>query len=510
MPFELTEQQKQSLASRLPAGYDVEHVRLLEVEGQVAPASLDADAKAAITAAGQDPETASGPDIITDGKPTLMRVVAWLCHEGVNRNGDAFVAEELKVAAAQISPRNPLVMDWNHAAIIGGPGKVIGIWTKADYAFDQRAKQGQGAWGILLEGLMFAWLYPEIADTMLAEQARNGAVNFSMACIPASVEFSQSHMVLHNPVFFTNSALDVAPADPDALGKVKEGANDPAVEQGLRQQLVGYSLVPLGGTTSAATTANWQFTPSTTTAPWVIPGQAPWISPGTMPSITLSPLSSGQLSDAEVEKLAIKLASLIAGNSKEEGMTEKDETQEPQAPATEEPQAPATAEKQQPAGDPAPAADAGPDPESPTPEAELAELRVQHTELETAHAALRDAHAALEQELEAVKAKLAEYETAAAEHAKAAKLAARLAELPETYLAKHNELPEERRSEVEARWASMADDAWSEKVEDLRLAAPKSGPSYQERSDREGRLPVAGVTGTDRTIADRVSQFTRK
>jgi hypothetical protein len=125
-------------------------------------------------------------------------------------------------------------------------GPIIGVWTKLDYAFDQKAVDGQGAWGILAEGVMFAWAYPEIADQMLAEQGRNETVDFSMACIPSSVEFGEIDgkraAILHNPIFFTLSALDVPPGDKDAVGVVKEGDDSENVEQNLKQQLTGASF----------------------------------------------------------------------------------------------------------------------------------------------------------------------------------------------------------------------------------------------------------------------------
>jgi hypothetical protein len=183
-------------------------------------------------------EKAAAP-LMTDGKPTVMRMTAWMCHEGMNGNRQSFVAEELRAAAAKIGLPNALVMDFNHSAIYGytGEQRCIGLWYEGEYAWDQRAKDGKGAWGILVKGVMFAWLFPEIADTLQAEQARNGVIKFSMACMAGTTEYAtdadgRSYAILHNPVFFTNSALDVPPADADARGLGSEStAADVEAEQ---------------------------------------------------------------------------------------------------------------------------------------------------------------------------------------------------------------------------------------------------------------------------------------
>lgn len=223
---ELPQEMVARIQAQLPEGYDASELRLLTVTAKLQPQSdIDEDARLALAEMHE-----AGPQMMTDGRPTIMKVVAWMCHEGVNRNRDAFVAEELKaLQPALFKAPNFGVMDWNHSAVMpwSDEPKSIGVWYRSEYAFDEDANEGKGAWGILATGMMFAWLYPEHATKMLGEQARDGHVNFSMACIPGGVEFKEDeqgmYALLHNPVFFTVSALDVPPADPDAVGNVEEG-----------------------------------------------------------------------------------------------------------------------------------------------------------------------------------------------------------------------------------------------------------------------------------------------
>ncbi len=220
---------------------DPKQVRFVECRATAAPAHEATDGELSAVRAAFE---AGGPPLMTDGKPTVTRMTAWMAHEGVNRNRLAFVKEELELAAQKVTVTSPLVMDFNHSAIHGWEGeqRCIGVWHSAEYAFDAFAKGGEGAWGILVQGVMFAWLFPDVADALQAEQGRKGYIEFSMACIPSSIEFAidgegRGYEVAHNPIFFTNSALDVAPADPDAKGLGSESASE-GVEATQREQLL--------------------------------------------------------------------------------------------------------------------------------------------------------------------------------------------------------------------------------------------------------------------------------
>lgn len=543
---------KLKLAALVPQGYDVADAREVIASGRCEPlAALTPDEEVLLASV---TETARGPKQITDGRPTLMRVVAWMVHEGVNLNRDAFVKEELAAAAAKITPRNPLVMDWNHAAVVGGQNKVIGVWTKADYAFDQKAKDGAGAWGLLVEGVMFAWLYPDLADAMLADQSRLGAVRFSMACIPASVEFASDangpYAVLHNPVFFTNSALDVAPGDPDAKGLGKEAADAPNAEAELKQRLMsasaGWTLQNTAGTsvnyvrvddgtTVSATLESTGVTTVTTTADlnggtnsWsysiTIPPNYVW-APNTWDNNTwVYPPRVASLTDNQ-EALAQRIAALIAEKLAAQGEHMPKSAEELAADAAEAARLEKEAAAAEAAAAEAAAAEAAAAEAAAaeaaaaaarTTEERLAAIESKVTELETANTALRTENealvaenAALTEQNTTLAAELQAIKDAAAEAAAAEQLAARLAELPETYLAAHRALGAEERAALETRWAALDDAAWAEKVADLHKAVPKSRISrYLDASQREGRLPNAG-TAKPQSITDRVRNITR-
>lgn len=214
-----------SLAGRLPAAYDLANLELVPVTGQ---ASLVEATDADMAALQQ--QVAAMPVIDTRGRPTLLRIDAWMVHADLaNKNGQFFRAADLEAQAASLA-REPdfLVMDWNHSAVIpnkDGP-RAIGAWYQVSWEHDAAANGGKGAMGLRAQGMMWAWLFPEQANILLGEQARNGYATFSMAALAKEKSFMEdpetgrSVTVLHEPVFFTLSALDVAPADPDARGHV--------------------------------------------------------------------------------------------------------------------------------------------------------------------------------------------------------------------------------------------------------------------------------------------------
>jgi hypothetical protein len=531
--------------ANVPTGYDVENLRVLSAHGQINEATDLRPEEQTIIAE----EMARGPDPITDGRPTVMRVVAWMCHEGVNRNRDAFVAEELAVATTKITARNPLVMDWNHAAVIGGPGRVIGTWTKADYAFDQKAKDGQGAWGILAEGVMFAWAYPEIADAMLAEQQRNGTVDFSMACIPSSVEFARddkgSFAILHNPIFFTLSALDVPPGDPDAVGMVKEGDNADGVEDALKQELTAQfsttgqavesvsSWVPTGdnqfsafaqlnGGTSAILTAaltgntltvtgnnvdgtgtNWIWTAPNDRQWWpVISAERPGVDYDAIQQMIAEALNRRTAQpaseDTNMPTPKIELSHTLDDKNnrivvKAKVTVESETTEESLAIALPNAAARLTELETAVQGS----------------MAEYRALEAQLRQVQTLYEEQAQVLATREGELAAANEVLAGYAAREEAVVRAQRLEIRKKQLPESYVAAHEALPDERKQQLESAWADMSDAAWADKVDDLKRAIPISPKlaSYQERSKREGLLPL-GTVDPD-SIAGRCQKFTR-
>jgi hypothetical protein len=171
--------------------------------------------------------SASFMPMVTDGEPTKLLVTAWMVHEGKNNNNLVFRPEDLEPAAAKLASPNFLPMDWNHSAVIPKDGipKAIGVWYSAEALYDEAAYEGRGALGIQAKGVVWAWAFPEYATEMLSIQRERGFIEFSMACIPTDVERGRdqngAYEIAIDPVFFTLSALNVPPGDPDAKGVVE-------------------------------------------------------------------------------------------------------------------------------------------------------------------------------------------------------------------------------------------------------------------------------------------------
>jgi hypothetical protein len=177
-----------------------------------------------------DAETAStDPFFGTNGLPRMLRVSLWMAHEGkFNRNRDGFKPGSLRKAVelGLASASNPLMIDYNHDFT------PVGVWTRATYRFNPK----NSLYGVLLEGVIFAWRFPELTDTLVAEQARNGYIEGSMACMAAGYENGKDDSDAEGtwilePTFFTTSVLDVPPADPNSVGLVSENPNETAEER---------------------------------------------------------------------------------------------------------------------------------------------------------------------------------------------------------------------------------------------------------------------------------------
>lgn len=468
------------LAARLP-GYDVAELRVLETRAQILPDELvDAEDETIALRLAEEHKVAGPPMINKDGRPTILKIVMWMCHaDVVNLNGDSFVGEELKAAApALFREPNFGVMDWNHAAVFqfGDDPRLMGVWHKADWAFDKQAEDGKGAWGLLVTGMMFAWLFPEQTDALVAEQLRSGSVKGSMACIPKSVEFADVNgrraAVLHNPVFFTHSLLDVPPADQSATGRVSE--NPDTTVDTLRQEV-------LSGTESLAVD-----TASVTIA------SRPVADPALDYTVVVAELK---------EALHQALARAAA---KEEVMTPEQIAELEKAKADLEAKvAELTAKVAE--------LEAAKAPETPTEEpkdlaAELAATKTTLAEITTSRDALASELDAARAEIAAKDAKIAELqavvdaaEAAKASEAKAATLAARKAELPESFLKAHEERDEATRAAIEVAWSDMDDEKWAfHKSQVLLFGFTASGKAgYVARSKQEGVLLNQGTPSED-------------
>lgn len=208
-------------AQDMPPSVDGELIRMVPVTASVR--RLDMEEGLTIE---QAFKAAAWMPMVTDGEPTKLHVTAWLAHEGVNANRLMFRAEDLPASAAKIGGMNLLPMDWNHSAVVpqGDSPKAIGVWYAAEAKWNPEAKNGEGALGIEAQGIVWAWAFKDYANEMLELQQSRGYVEFSMACIPSSVQTGEDaqgrYEVAIEPIFFTLSALNVPPADKDAKGAV--------------------------------------------------------------------------------------------------------------------------------------------------------------------------------------------------------------------------------------------------------------------------------------------------
>jgi len=432
----------EQLAVRLPAGYNIAELRFVPTEARVVPEEALTDSERAVLA---QTHVAAPPMINHDGRPTILRIVKWMCHAGSpNENGDMFMGEELRAIAHDLfAAPNFGVMDWNHEAIVqngDGAPPLMGVWYKADYAMNPATNQ----WGILVTGMLFAWLFPQVADELLAEQARNGTIKGSMACIPKSVEYvdagGRSARVLHNPVFFTHSLLSRRPADAGAVGLVTE---DPSVSpETLKQEMMmdPPSERRRRQNTPPAAAATLESVLAVASQPG-----------GTMTDEEIQALEKAN-SDltALMAELVVQMETLAASRATEG--TENSTKME-------------------------------------TYETQVAELMTARDALATT---LQETEATLEVvrgELATALAELGVLQEREAAQASAERLAARLLELHENYRAAHERRDPAIQQKLEALWLALSDEDWELKKIELSAGLPvKVG--YVVRSQTEGALPV--------------------
>lgn len=163
-----------------------------------------------------------------NNQPRMLQVTAFLCHAldpenpEPNLNNRGFTKADLEEVVANGMFKAPFfgMIDWNHDF------SLYGVWYHTELALDPQTN----TWGILAHGALFAWRYTELADKVLAMQARQGHVDVSMSCMPgfyepAKTKDGREFLIVRKPVFFTTSLLDVPPADQDARGV---GSEDPA------------------------------------------------------------------------------------------------------------------------------------------------------------------------------------------------------------------------------------------------------------------------------------------
>jgi hypothetical protein len=453
----VTAEQAEKIKEKLPAGRTIDEIRLIRVSAKIEDTKVLDPAEAELVA--KAVETSGAPPLITDGRPTIMRIVAWMCHEGVNLNRQAFLADEMGPAADVIRIPNVLPMDWNHSAFrsMSMDDKAIGVWYSAEKRWDAEAKDGKGAYGILVQGIMWSWLFPKYAQEMMATMQRDGELLFSMACLPTSVETvrgadDKEYEILHNPVFLTNSALDVPPADPDADGLGVEGSSDPNLESNLRHQLL-------------ADKGKQQFMNG--------------------PDVNAPPAESASLN--------------TNAKDQEEGMEElmKQATalKEQLATAMEQLASLTLAQEE--------LTRVKAELEAAT--AEIEKLKTEMTEVASARDALQAAATVsagevekIKAELETAKAKLAEIAAAEEAEKAVARYAERKAKLPQSYREALEKRSEEERNRFEKKWTAASDEDWTEFSSEIAFAFKDVRISYLERSQKEGgELPNAGEESDD-------------
>lgn len=452
MKLQISKDVAERIALKLPQGLSVDDLRIVTAQAHLLPSAPLDSAEQALVAS--QVETAGGPPLMTDGLPTVMRVVAWLTHEGMNKNRQVFRADDFGPAADKIREPNFLPMDWNHSAVLGFSfdSKAIGLWYRAEKRWDPKAKDGQGAYGILAQGIVWSWAFPQYANDMLAEQERNGHLDFSMACIPASVEMGRDDTgafeILHNPTFLTLSALDVPPADPDAIGVGKEGSQDPNLEQQLTTELVG-ATVDLTAPPAAAAAA--------------------------------AVAAHGALTEEQMDELKKEIEALRAQLEAANTATATVATLQEQIAAA---------------------------------NAELEKVKASLTEAETKNEALvakatelTGAADALKLELDAATAKLAAIEAAKQEEAAKARYIARVAELPEVYRAKLEKRSEEERTRFEKKWTDASDEAWTEFKSEIEFTLAGVQLSYLQLSQKEGGVLPNGTSADAGDVASIVASI---
>lgn len=437
----------------LPSGIKPEHVRIIDCIAVAQPQDLTEQEKLVVASV---TDKASVPLINPEGKPTVMKVVAWMAHEGVNRNRQGFVKAELEALAPTLFRAPDFgVMDWNHSAValFSDDPKLIGIWYNASFAFDEKAQK----WGIIATGMLFSWLFPEQANSLLADETRLGSMRFSMACIPDTIEISKdekgSFEILHNPVFFTVSALDVAPADPNAVGL---GSEDPDQNvETIRQRLL-----------NVANTKPWQKLLAAK-----MQGEP---MDELIKELTEARIKAEREAGAITEKFSQAEKSLTSATEALETMTSEVAALKAKAEGL---------------------------------QASFDDSAAKYAELETARDAaiaerdaLKEQVAALTLQVEELTKVTDQVAAEAEDTARKATLEARIAALPESYRKAHLAKPEEKRTLIEARWISKTAEEWDAFIkEDLAGFAPQDiRVSFLQRTEDEGvRLPATKGAGED-------------
>ena len=415
---------------------------------------------------------ASWMPMVSEGEPTKLHITAWLAHEGMNNNRLAFRAEDLPASAEKIGGANLLPMDWNHSAVIPQYDyekgtdipKAIGVWYDAKVKMNPAAKNGAGALGIEAKGVVWAWAFPDHAKEMLAMQQHRGHVEFSMACIPSAVEIASDengrYEVAIEPIFFTLSALNVPPADPDAKGMIED-----KVEEDMPGRATQHAA---GQVAFDKATASGDAPKANEDQPRVEAhhgqrAQEDVMAENTQKALDLA-LEANELLKVDNEALKTEKVTVEASLSDIEAKL---------------------AQAQADADDAALTRDA------------------LQTELTTANEKL----AALVADLEAASAQLVEVSAKEEKAAREARWVARFQELPESYRTAFAKRSDEEQARFVERWSNASEEAWGEFQGDLLVAFADTKISYLDLSLKEGKLPNSADEGSD--LGARIAALTK-
>lgn len=400
------------------------------------------------TASAGKPETAAVDPIGPNNMPRMLQLSGWLTYaEEVNKNGRMFTKADLEEVVASGMFKAPFfgMIDYNHDF------SLYGVWYDTKFAFDDVAQK----WGIYAEGVIFAWRYTEIADKMLAMQARNGNIKLSMACLPEWYEPAQTadgtdYLVARKPVFFTTSVLDVDPAFPNSRAY---GSEDPNSTQEQRAaELLKSSLSDEDQNSEVHMKDAEKATEGTEVEGTEV-----------LAADVVTETATEKTEETPVEKTEEKVEDVVpeADKATEQSEEKKDEKVE-DTPVKEE-------------------ADVA------TLEAKIADLEAQLQTATVALAAANTEMASLNEEVTTLRAFKVDVETAKAEQEKAARAEARKAELPEAVLAEmekdeNKALFDEMMGYDEARW---------EAAKKVFAVASVGRKSHADKSAEEGILSGA-------------------
>ena len=435
-------------------GLDPTLARFVPVEATVDSFEAEVEAEVLNRLVSEGVREAAEP--VENGRPRMLKLTAWMAHSGpANRNGDAFLDEDLREIASDglFTPPYVGIMDFNHDFT------PYGVWYSAEFKYNEVAQQN----GLLVEGALFAWRFPELADKVLAEQSRKGYVDVSMAALPSWIETREAddgsvESVLRKPVFVAVSILDVPPGDPNARGYGSESPDSTKME---RQQKLNQALLSIhaaGGETFKLWTevamAKLEDKASQTISQEDTPMDEKIINElkaaleealGEKAIALVDELKSAVADAARVPSLEAKVAELeeqVENLSSElaEAIQAKD------AAETEVESVQAALEAK---------------------DGELTELRETYETLEAAHNEL----------LEGIEAKRME-----------ALRESRLEALPEKYREALEKRPEETQERIVARFVEMSDEEFAEELELLG----NTRQSFADRTTAEGELAPAG------------------